>query len=406
VTHFIYLGRCLLYDFSCINPQVTDMKKLFAIFLLSLVFSSIAIAQVTDASVCDLLANPASFNGKIVRIKGTVQVGFDEFVIKGSGCNQPVNDIWLQFPEGTKAKSGPLATLQLQLAHNNPAAVTERKMDPITLDQNSKDFKQFDSLLSAKAKTKGLCLGCTRDSVTATLVGRLDGDKQTGLIRDDKGKVTGVGGFGNLNMYPARLVLQSVSDVTAQPIDYSNAETPKDDSPEPAGNGDGFALAHKAATVFPEGSDARKQIERAADAFGKPGEDNGVEVGFGTPNAVSANDKLKGDKSSPDGVLFNCTFSEHLKGNALSYAISHLGSEVADLRDNSLLNSKVGLYELESRSWTTSILNAAAFGQKSLTLPGGYTVWSTMWPGNERVNKLNDGLTKYLTDWAGLKMAQ
>jgi len=33
--------------------------------------------------------------------------------------------------------------------------------------------------------------------------------------------VTGVGGFGNLNRYNARLVLQSVSDVVTQEIDYS-----------------------------------------------------------------------------------------------------------------------------------------------------------------------------------------
>lgn len=381
------------------------MKSFVAALVLILGTSLLASAQITDASVCDVLANPSSYNGKIVRIKGTVQAGFDDLVIKGSGCGQAVNDIWLEYPQGTKAKSGPLAILRLQLAHNNPATVSEPSRAAVQLDTD-KEFKQFDSLLSASPKVKGLCLGCTRNTVTATLVGRLDGDKQAGLLRDDKGKVTGIAGFGNLNMYTARLVLQSVSDVAAQPIDYSNMATPKDDSAESAGSGDGFALARRAATAFPEGSDARKQIDRAADAFGKPGEDNGVEVGFAIPNSVTAEDKLKGDKNSPDGVLFDCTFSEHLKGNPLSYAISHLGSEVADLRDPQLLTSKVGLYELESRAWTTSILNAAAFGQKSLTLPGGYTVWSTAWPGDQRVKNLDDGLTKFLTNWAGLKKAE
>ena len=39
-------------------------------------------AQVVDTTVCDVLKNPKSFDGKIVRIKGTVVAGFDQFVVK------------------------------------------------------------------------------------------------------------------------------------------------------------------------------------------------------------------------------------------------------------------------------------------------------------------------------------
>ena len=34
----------------------------------------------------------------------------------------------------------------------------------------------------------------------------------------------GFGGFGNMNAYPARLVLESVSDVTPKEIDYSKTD--------------------------------------------------------------------------------------------------------------------------------------------------------------------------------------
>src|SRR5271155_4528949 len=81
-------------------------------------------AQIIDSTVCDILANPQSFDGKIVRIKGVVIAGFEEFAIKGSGCNQMVNAIWLAYPEGTKGKAAPVAFLRLQLGKNHPASVT------------------------------------------------------------------------------------------------------------------------------------------------------------------------------------------------------------------------------------------------------------------------------------------
>ena len=199
------------------------------IFLFIVVMGCLAIpsslsAQIMDSTVCDILANPQSFDGKIVRIKGVVIAGFEEFAIKGSGCNQMVNAIWLAYPEGTKGKAGPVASLRLQLGKNNPATVADVHRNPITLDKN-KDFKNFDTLLSTPAKTNGMCLGCVKFTVTATLVGRLDGAQGTGLTRDSGGTVTGISGFGNLNRYSARLVLQSVSEISSQEIDYAKGGT-------------------------------------------------------------------------------------------------------------------------------------------------------------------------------------
>ena len=101
------------------------------------------------------------------------------------------------------------------------AKYTPPTRTPVTL-RRDKDFKQFDSLL-AQTHQKGadMCLGCTRYEVTATLVGRLDSVADATLKRDAAGKIVGFGGFGNMNAYPARLVLQSVTDVTPKEIDYS-----------------------------------------------------------------------------------------------------------------------------------------------------------------------------------------
>jgi len=356
---------------------------------------------VVDVAACDILANPQSFDGKTVRIKGTVVAGFEEFAIKASGCNQGA--IWLAYPEGTKAKAGPVAVVQLQLGRNSPASVANPNRPGVKLEKN-KDFKQFDSLLSTPYKSGGMCLGCARYRVNATLVGRLDGTKDTGVTRDKAGKVAGVSGFGNLNRYNARLVLQSVSDVTAQEIDYAtNAAAAKDDSQREAAGGDPVAAAHQIARAFSPGSAAVNEVERAAAAYGKEGEDNGVDVGFGTPNEVPKNDSAKGDHNSPDGLLFNCTFDmDRLKGEPLTRAISHICTHIADIRDPQSTAKSQNPYELEHHAWQTTVLSAIGSRQKTLTLPGGYLVWNSAWPEADRSKMVDDAISKFLADWESL----
>ena len=326
-------------------------------------------------------------------MKGTITAGFDQFVVRGDGCNQQVNGIWLSYPEGTKAKAGPASILQLQPARNFAGAATSAERTAVQLDKN-KDFKQFDSLLSTPYKGGGMCLGCGRYAVTATLVGRLDGAVPS-LQRDGAGKIVKITGFGNLNAYSARLVLQSVSDVTQHEIDYSKAAAvTKGESPADAGGGDPVAAAHQAARAFGS-SPAGDQIERAAAAFGNEGEDNGVNVGFGVPNEAAQKDESKGGSDSPDGVLFNCMFDmARLKGTALAIAISYTGSQIADIRSAPSAGRKTDVYDLEDYAWQTAVLTAVANQQKSLTLPGGYLLWNAAWPPAERNKSIDDALGK------------
>lgn len=121
----------------------------FAVLASCLIVPSSRAAQVMDSTVCDIVANPQSFDGKIVRIKGVVIAGFEEFAIKGWACTQMINAIWLAHPEGTKGKAGPAAFLRLQPGKNHPAAVTHLSRAPVTLGQN-KDFTEFDNLLSTR----------------------------------------------------------------------------------------------------------------------------------------------------------------------------------------------------------------------------------------------------------------
>ena len=360
------------------------------LFVISAAIPSCLSAQVIESSVCDVLANPKSFDGKFVRIKGVVIAGFEEFAIKDSSCQQGFKSIWLSYPEGAKGKAGPAASLRIRLAKNHPANLANVDRPPVKLERN-KEFKNFDSLLATPAKVSGLCLGCGRYSVTATLVGRLDSAQDTGLLRDSSGAVTGVDGFGNLNRYTARLVLQSVSDVSPQEIDYAKG----------AG-----ALAQDAAPMngaFTPGAPSADQVKRGADAFGKEGEHNGVDVSFRAANEVPADDGVKSTASSPDGLVFEVAVDgERLKGPTLQIAISHVGTHIADIRSGVSGLQSLSFFGAEFRAWQTSLLNAIAVDARTLTLPGGYAIYDQSWPNSDLGKNANTGIAGFLVNWVGI----
>jgi hypothetical protein len=151
------------------------------------------------------------------------------------------------------------------------------------------------------------------------------------------------------------------SSVRAAATRTEQRSVTKDDSARESAGGDPVAAAHQAAHAFSPDSQAAKQVERAAAAYGKEGEDNGVEVGFDTSNEVPKSDGPKGDKNSPDDLLFNCTFDmQRLKGEARTRAISHVGTQIADLRDPQSKGTEVTAYELEYRAWQKTVLSAVA----------------------------------------------
>ncbi len=382
------------------------MKRLLALAACC-AFSCGLYAQVVDTTVCDILKAPQSFNGKIVRIKGTVAAGFDQFVVKGPTCGQFVDAIWLSYPVGTKAKSGAAAIMEMQPAKNFAGTFTAVTRTPVTLEKN-KEFKQFDSLLSAPHKGGAMCLGCVRNEVSATLVGRLDGVADASLRRNGTGKIIGLGGFGNLNAYAARLVLQSVSDVSAKEIDFSNTDSiTKTDVPAdaaagpggyPAGESDPVAQAHKAATALGAGGTFGAELERAVAVYGKKGEENGVTLSYGLTNEAPAKLDEQGATDSPDGVLYTCTFNKsRLEGDSLSRAVVHIGQHVADVRSPEKGGEKAVYYELEFRAWMTTVVDTVASGQKTLTLPGSYLLWNLAWPTDDRTKQVDDNLKKFLS---------
>jgi hypothetical protein len=379
--------------------------KRFLVLAIFLFAGACALQAQVDTTVCDVLKNPASFNGKMVRIKGTVSAGFDQFILRGPQCGQQVDAIWVAYPEGTKGKAGPDAMLEIQPAHNFAGKYAAVDRTPVKLVKD-KEFKQFDSLLSQE-QNKGpyTCLGCRRYEVSATLVGRLDGVADASLQRDSAGKVTGFGGFGNMNAYQARLVIQSVSDVTSQAVDYSKVEEMVKGMPpsmSQAGNGfDPVELAGKAAAAIGD-SPAGIQAQKDAKVFPKKGEHNGVNILYGRMNEVADKDPGLGALDSPDGVLYNCTFNmNHLQGLEMPEAILHIGQHVSELRDPPTGEaSGVPVYILEANAWAVTASASMGMREKFLVLPGAHVLWNWKWTQADLPSNFSTALASYFSDEA------
>ncbi len=383
------------------------MKRVLVLALFASACACGLYAQAVDTTVCAIMKSPKAFDGKIVRVKGTVTAGFDDFIVKDSSpCGYQVDGIWLAYPQGTKGKAGAIAVLQVQPAHNFAGTYTAPTRTPVTLDK-SKDFKQFDSLLS-QPHNKGadMCLGCTRYTVSATLVGRLDAVESATLARDKAGKIVGFGGFGNMNLYPARLVLQSVSDVTPKEVDFSKTDAiTKGDTVTFAGSGDLYdpvAAAQKSIARL-AGTPAGDQAGKDVAVFGKPGEHTGASIIYAATNEAAAKDEALGAKDSPDGILYNCIFNQgRMEGETQLRAIVHMGQHISDLRNPLPGNEDAPLFVMEYNAWSMTAAAAVSSGQKFLTLPGGIMLWNLAWPQADRTTTMDDAIKNYLANEAAL----
>jgi hypothetical protein len=172
---------------------------------------------VLDTTVCDIVASPATFDGKLVRLKARTMspsrprfknVRYRNIQIEDSDP-QCTYMLWL-----TYSGSRPEATSSSGEANTG---ATER---PAVISEEDEQLKLFKDYLAARMYpiSEGVsCRTCTRYEVRATLTGRVDYFK-TGGKGLDAGRET-------------RFVLQSVADVA--PHDLAGDYDPKEYSTQP-----------------------------------------------------------------------------------------------------------------------------------------------------------------------------
>ena len=281
--------------------------------------SAHAQGAVVEATPCDVLSRPMDFNGKTVRVSGTVQTGLDDFALRAPGCTgTPLSSpqaIWIDYPRGTHGKAGP--AVRIALAVSGGATL---ETSGVVLNRGL-DFEHFDAALAAPLPSPGLCLGCAKTSVTATLTGRVDAVPVARVVRSGA-RYSSAAGFGTLNRYRARLVLATVSNVVEKDNDFAPAAAELQAARHTL-VGDPFKIANRLPEAFLNGTAVYGQVRRAAVVYGTPGGDpTGILVSYGPPNEDTSADDAAGAAAAPGGLLIHVTLDRaRLPPDALLYAV-------------------------------------------------------------------------------------
>jgi hypothetical protein len=151
-------------------------------------------------TVCQLVKAPEIFKGKMLSIRGRVFIAFEDFRLDARQCaGNKLGDVWLEYGRGPKRQPTTWCCGDMV------------PRDPLQVVQNQ-DFKKFHDHLTAQSGRRYLY------EVTATLTGRFDA-VETVTCPDGKHQCPKQSGFGHFGMSSSRLVIESVSDVVAKPID-------------------------------------------------------------------------------------------------------------------------------------------------------------------------------------------
>jgi hypothetical protein len=208
------------------------MNGKIVLMLLVLALSVSAQAQTTPSvkqptpiatTVCKILENPAAFNNKLVKARGYFTGNFEYSMLASESCSDA---IWFALADS----SGPPGLLAYV---NGNGAPGERGSDghwkkpmEVRLVRDS-NFEKFENYLaeSTKLQPGGICgRDCHIYRVTATFIGRIDGvskEVHAAHLRRPSSAPPDFKGFGQMGLFDAQIVVQSVEDVEAVELSHA-----------------------------------------------------------------------------------------------------------------------------------------------------------------------------------------
>lgn len=175
-------------------------------------------------SICKILEDPSTYNNKLVKVRGYVRANFEYSILVDERC--PDNGIWFAFADG----SGPP---QLTIATNGRGMPGSRDPKgratppvPVRLIRDS-SFEELKHYWAISAKGEACADGpppefppeCTTYRVTATFIGRIDAvskEVHAAHLKQSSRDVVDGKGFGQMGMFDAQIVVQSVEKVIAE----------------------------------------------------------------------------------------------------------------------------------------------------------------------------------------------
>ena len=222
--HFVELlvSKLIVPNMKTLGPKILIIFVLATTPMLGQKDSKRVQPKPIETTVCKITENPSVFNNKLVKVRGHVEVNFEYAILEDDSCS---DELWFAFADG----SGPPGLVMTVNGWGKPGGKNSKgtlvKPVPVKLVRDS-NFNKFEHYMSVKAEAKPCVndpfqptpVDCAVDRVTATFTGRIDSvskeihaahAKRSSFERND-GK-----GFGQMGMFDAQLVLQSVEDVAA-----------------------------------------------------------------------------------------------------------------------------------------------------------------------------------------------
>ena len=178
--------------------------------------ATVAQQKPIKTTVCEIVENPAAFNNKLVRVRGHVSVNFEYSTLEGDGCTDA---IWFAYGDG----SAPPGLVAYIIGNALPAAEDAQgarvALIRVRLIRNS-NFNKFERLMTAAVKAdarsaKSHANELVLHRVTATFVGRIDGvspEIHAAHLKRSPTDRPDYKGFGQMGLFDAQLVVQSVEN--------------------------------------------------------------------------------------------------------------------------------------------------------------------------------------------------
>jgi hypothetical protein len=163
-----------------------------------------------DTSVCAVLADPAAFNNKLVRIRAYYWGNMENSTLNDDRCH---GSLWLGFPSGSVPSPVVAYVSSGNILGSEDAEGKRILAIPVSLIQDWK-FERFEKLLRLNPTEKVPLIGEPVQHVTATFVGRIDAvsPQVHEFFKNQPPLKRPMLGFGHLGGYEAELILQSVAD--------------------------------------------------------------------------------------------------------------------------------------------------------------------------------------------------
>jgi hypothetical protein len=163
-------------------------------------------------TVCEVFTDSPRFDNKFVRLRAVFFAGFEAVELFDKSC--ATEHLWFEY--GSEELNAPEGRLPVYLVRDSQWA----------------RFRELSLKEWVPASPSVLCVGCSLYRITATFVGRLD-IVPLRAVQNSKGeKIAFGGGFGHLNSYQARFVMQSVSEIEPEDIsaEYTHLNRPEESS--------------------------------------------------------------------------------------------------------------------------------------------------------------------------------